>query len=308
MECRVIHGRCIGIWNAHASKAQHAQDVLARLDGLCDEVLHPKSREETIQAIRRMRNVRRLIVAGGDGSINAAVNALAPLAHPPQLGLIPLGTANDLSASLAIPDNPYEAIKLIEHGQVVPVDLIQVLTEHRDAWCINMATGGNSARVTEHLTEELKERWGPLVYLRGVIGVLSDLDVFRTTIQFDDEPAQVLDVWNILLANAQTCGGRIHVAPRANPTDGLIDVIVVRDGTVGDMAEMAAGLVIGNYLQHEQVLYRQVRRVELRSAPPMRFTIDGELVDEIPNAFVVHLKKLPVIVGTLHTECPPTTA
>src|SRR5690606_35388309 len=145
-------------------------------------------REETIEAIGHLQHVRRLIVAGGDGSINAAVNALARMDNPPQLGLIPLGTANDLSASLAIPNDPLQALELIEQGPVVPLDVIQVISESQDAWCINMATGGNSARVTETLTDDLKQRWGPLVYLRGVIGVLADLDVFRATIRFDDDP------------------------------------------------------------------------------------------------------------------------
>jgi len=303
-----MEGRSVGIWNANAARASDAGDVQAKLHMLCDEVLQPASREETIDIIRQLHGVRRLIVAGGDGSINAAVNALAQMEQPPQLGLIPLGTANDLCASLAIPDDPLQALELIEQGPVLPVDVIQVISESQVAWCINMATGGNSARVTENLTDELKQRWGPLVYLRGVIGVLTDLDVFRTTIRFDDEPPQVLNVWNILMANAQTCGGRIQVAPEASPTDGLIDVIVVQDGTVGDMAEMAAGLVTGNYLEHEQVLYRQARRVELRSEPAMRFTIDGELVDEIPHAFILHPQKLPVVVGKLHTECASAAA
>jgi len=303
-----MEGRCVGIWNANAAKASDSDDVQAKLHMMCDEVLEPSSREETIETIGQLHSVWRLIVAGGDGSINAAVNALAPMEQPPQLGLIPLGTANDLCSSLAIPDDPLQALELIEQGPVLPLDVIEVISQHETAWCINMATGGNSARVTENLTDELKQRWGPLVYLRGVIGVLTDLDVFRTTIRFDDEPPQVLNVWNILMANAQTCGGRVHVAPKASPADGLIDVIVVQDGTVGDMAEMAAGLVTGNYLEHEQVLYRRARRVELRSEPPMRFTIDGELVDEIPHAFILHPQKLPVVVGKLPMECSPTAA
>jgi len=303
-----MDGRCVGIWNSNAAKASEADAAFTRMNQLCDEVLRPDSREETIEAIGQLQHVRRLIVAGGDGSINAAVNALARMDNPPQLGLIPLGTANDLCASLAIPNDPLQALELIERGPVVPLDVIQVISESQDAWCINMATGGNSARVTETLTDDLKQRWGPLVYLRGVIGVLADLDIFRATIRFDDDPPQAMNVWNILMANAQTCGGRIQVAPEADPADGLIDVIVVQDGTVGDMAEMAAGLVTGNYLEHEQVVYRRARRVELRSDPPMRFTIDGELVDEIPYAFVLHPKKLPVVVGKLYPDCATTAA
>lgn len=293
-------GRCIGIWNTNAAKAEETLEARSRLESICDQVLEPSSRQETIEAVQRLESVRRVIVAGGDGSINAVVNALAPMDDPPTLGLIPLGTANDLCSSLAIPDDPLLALELLEQGPVQPLDLIQVFSEAGEAWCINMATGGNSARVTEALTDELKQRWGALVYLRGVVNVLTALDVFSTTIRLDDQPPEHLEAWNVLLANAQTCGGRIQVAPQADPSDGLIDVIVVKDGTVGDMAGMAAGLITGNYLEHEQVWYRKARRVEIQSKPPMGFTVDGELLDHIPRTFVLHHHKLPVVVGKLH--------
>lgn len=74
-----MEGRSVGIWNANAARASDAGDVQAKLHMLCDEVLQPASREETIDIIRQLRGVRRLIVAGGETS-GAVVGALAPKA------------------------------------------------------------------------------------------------------------------------------------------------------------------------------------------------------------------------------------
>ncbi len=299
---------CLTIWNRTAAKAIAAADVLEELkQSIPCDVVHPDSTQETRDALNHYleRGLQKLIVAGGDGTINSVVNSLALHSQRPVLGLLPLGTANDLCGSLNIPDDPHLALQLIDQGQPQGLDVIEVQSDAGRQFFVNMATGGNSARVTAELTDDLKQRWGPLCYLRGAISVLTDLDVFEATIRFDDQPAESLSIWNILVANAPTCGGRVAVAPRASANDGLLDIILVRDGTVSDMAHLAAGLLTGDYLDHEQVVYRQARRFEIQSRPPLQFTLDGELMDSVAQTFVVHRELLPVIVPRAASAAPP---
>ena len=288
---------CLTIWNSSASKAAQAADVRRHLaDQVQGDVVEPKSEQETADILERHleRGLDRLIVAGGDGTINSVVNTLAAHPHPPALGLLPLGTANDLCCSLGIPDDPLAALQLAVQGEPQPLDVIEVRSAQGSRYYANMATGGNSARVTESLTDDLKKRWGPLCYLRGAIGVLADLDVFEAEVTFDAGPAQTLSIWNILIANGRTCGGRVNVAPRARVNDGLMDVILVQDGTVADMAQMAAALLTGDYLDQEQVVFRQVKQLEIRSRPEMFFTLDGELLESVVHSFAVHAGRLQV--------------
>ncbi|MEO8270511.1 MAG: hypothetical protein ABI557_12380, partial [Aureliella sp.] len=70
-------------------------------------------------------------------------------------------------------------------------------------------------------------------------------------------------------------------------TDGLIDVILVREGNALDMVEIVSKTLLGNFLDSDQVIFRQVKQLTLSSEPGMRFTIDGEVIDQEPVKFQV---------------------
>jgi diacylglycerol kinase (ATP) len=91
------------------------------------------------------------------------------------------------------------------------------------------------------------------------------------------------------------------VAPTANPEDGLLDVVIVKSGSLLDVAGAAARLVVGNYLDSDQVLHRQARRVSVRSRPGMWFNVDGELFTQQPVTFTVLPHILRVVVGADYT-------
>jgi diacylglycerol kinase (ATP) len=223
-----------------------------------------------------------VVAAGGDGTINAVVNALmeVPSERRPRLGIIPLGTANDLARTLGIPTEIPDAFALIEQDQRLPVDVIRIRNHEVDRFFINVATGGNGSRVSEAMTDEVKARWGAFCYLRGAIAVLTDLVSFRVDVTSDDETIEPLDAWAVLVANGKSNAGHIVIAPDASVTDGLLDLIVVLDGTAIDMVKIATSVIQGNFLESEQVIYRQAKKVSLRSKPGMKFTLDGEVVDD----------------------------
>ncbi len=240
-----------------------------------------------------------VIAAGGDGTVNAVVNALMRLdiQSRPKLAILPMGTANDFAATLNIPDNLVAACHLIETGCEANIDVVRIRSQNFERYFANVAAGGNSVRVTEEMTPEMKTRWGAFCYLRGGLSVLADLKSFRVDVQCDDESFNQLDCWAILIANGRTNAGRIVVAPQASPTDGLLDVIIIRDGGILDIFEIVSTAVLGNFLECEQVLFRQVKKVSLYSHPEMRFTLDGEIVDEEPIEFEVMPQAIQTFVG-----------
>lgn len=241
-----------------------------------------------------------VLAAGGDGTVHAVVNAIMQLEDSiqrPQMAIIPLGTANDFAGTLHIPDPIDQAVRAIAPGAAVAVDVIQIRGDGLDRYYSNVAAGGNCVRVSEELTEEIKSRWGAFCYLRGAIGVLADMQSYRITIEMDDETLDAMDSWAVLIANGRTNAGRIEVAPEASPVDGMFDVIIVRDGGIGDMAEIVSGNLLGQFLECEQILYRKAKRVRLHSEPPMRFTLDGELIDREPIEFRVVPGAIKMFVG-----------
>lgn len=240
-----------------------------------------------------------VIAAGGDGTVHAVVNGMMQIEQyqRPQLAIVPLGTANDFAGTLQIPDKIEDAVSAIRQGRTANIDVIRIRGEGLDRYYSNVAAGGNCVRVSEELTDEIKSRWGALCYLRGAIGVLADMQSYRISAEIDDERVEDMDTWAVLIANGKTNAGRIEVAPEASPIDGMFDVIIIRDGTVLDMVDIVAKNLTGQFLESEQVMFRKAKRVRLKSNPPMRFTLDGELVDEQPIEFDVVPGAIETYVG-----------
>ena len=80
-----------------------------------------------------------------------------------------------------------------------------------------------------------------------------------------------------MVANGRTAAGGQPVAPRANPEDGLLDVVVVRAGSALDIARLGALVLAGDYVTDDAIVFRQVSRVRIDSTPGMWFNVDGEL-------------------------------
>lgn len=294
--------RRLMIWNGGSGKAVAFQRLLDH-DRICDSThLYELTRDGDLKA-RIAEAVEDgcevVLAAGGDGTVNAVVNALMHIetARRPRLAILPLGTANDFAATLTLPDDAGRALELSYTNQFLPMDVVKIHAHNFQRYFANIAAGGNSVRVSEELTDDMKTRWGAFCYLRGGLPVLADLQTFHINAQCDSEQFSAIDCWAILVANGKTNAGRIAVAPKAAPNDGLLDVIIIRDGTILDIVDIVSQALLGSYLECEQVIYRQVRRLLLHSEPSMRFTIDGEVIDEEPVEFEVVPGAISMFVG-----------
>ncbi|QDV71192.1 Diacylglycerol kinase [Rosistilla carotiformis] len=289
------------IWNQGSGRAAQIERLRNALDAngtRCVELTRKIDLRSTIEESLRGSG-DTVIAAGGDGTVNAIVNALMQIDPPrrPQMAVVPLGTANDFAGTLAIPDDIDQAVGLISSGRSVAIDVIRIRGEGLEQYYANVAAGGNCVRVSEELTDELKSRWGAFSYLRGAIGVLTDMKSFQIAAEIDGVEIKDFDSWAVLVANGKTNAGHIVVAPEASPADGLMDVILIRDGDATDMLEMIAGNLLGNFLECEQILFQKASRLTLRSEPAMRFTLDGEVIEQEPVEFQVMPAAIKMFVG-----------
>lgn len=299
------------VWNGGSGKSSavdQLQELIATTETKCVEITEDLDLSELIASEVRA-GCDTLIAAGGDGTVNAVVNALMSLnaADRPKLGILPLGTANDFAGTLAIPDDLASAWQLCEGDGHTPVDVVRMTSGEFERYYANVAAGGNSVRVSEELTDEIKANWGAFCYIRGAVGVLGDMQTFHITVDCDGEVIE-LDSWAVLVANGKTNAGRIMVAPLASPNDGLLDVILIRDGNILDMIEIVSKTLLSNFLECEQVIFRHVKRLKLHSTPAMRFTIDGEVIDEEPVCFEVVPQAIRMFVGPEFEHWPGALA
>lgn len=254
-------------------------------------------REYVVRALEEGRE--RIVVAGGDGSVHCAVQPLASAeGNVPVLGVLPMGTANDLARSLAVPLDLAEAVEWIATAPDRPVDLVEMSTSDGESiWCVNVATGGFGGEVTDRVDREEKRHWGSLAYLRSAIEELNDLPRYRVRLEVADGEVVEWEVVNLVVANGSYSGGGIAVAPRARLDDGRVDVVGIPPLGLGQFAKLASAALAGNLQDQEEVLSLRTDRLEVRAKPPMRFRCDGERASPTPLAFRVVPRALRVIAG-----------
>ena len=250
---------------------------------------------------------QRIIIAGGDGTVNEVVNGIATANSDVVLGIFPMGTGNDLVRTLSIPLDPDEALLVLDQDLIRRLDLIKVEGAGRTVYGVNVASGGFSGQVDANVSTELKETWGPLAYIIGAAATLSDLQEYETVIMFEDETPRSISTLNLIVANGRMIGGGKRVAPMADPEDGLLDVVVIEYGTAASRTEVAARLVAGDITASQSVLYRRVRKVQVRSSPEMVFNIDGEPFAVEDVRFESVPRVLRFLVGPDYVREPPAS-
>ncbi len=295
-------------WNPAAGSADKAGELRSTLEARLDCILRETStREEIVEFARAgaQDGARMVVAAGGDGTVNAVVNGLDAAGRPEvPLAVLPLGTGNDLCRTLAIPDDPAEALDLLATGVVQRIDRVRAESPSLRMHYVNMGSGGFSAQVVQAADGDLKKRWGPLAYLRGAAQTAGDLTQYHVRVQVDDQPAVHLALYNIILANGRTTSRGLLLAPRANPQDGLLEVMLVPGSGLTDMAKLAAQWLAGRHLEADQLVYLRGARVSVESAPPMPFSLDGDLATDEPLVFTVDPQSLAVVVGPQYTAEP----
>ena len=239
-----------------------------------------------------------VIAAGGDGTLNEVVNGIATprCARAVCIGVVPLGTGNDFARSLGLPATLDENIDILRAKQTAPIDLVRVKSD-RTRYFVNVSAGGFSGVVNEKLTPEIKHAWGPLAYVRSAAAALPELHAYRTTIVLDGTERLSIDLYNVIIANGRFVAAGLPIAPNADPSDGLLDVVLIPKLPKPEMALLATEMVLGKHLSSNALIFRRAKKISVRSRPEMWFNVDGEPVGNEPALFQVVPRALNFVVS-----------
>jgi diacylglycerol kinase (ATP) len=262
--------------------------VRAGLDNVAEVLGDDRTAMEIIK--RHRGAVTDIVIGGGDGTLNVAAGALVEAGLP--VGVVPLGTANDLARSLRLPTDPADACRVIAAGNTKRVDLGVV----NGKYFFNAASIGLSVEVAQKLTRGAKGRWGWFAYLAAAAGVLRHARPFRAEIRGGGEFHQVRSV-QITVGNGRHYGGGLTVADDADIDDGRLDLFSLEVDRGWQIVRLVPALRSGSLAGHAGV--RALRGTEFEVIPsrPRPVSADGEVVTTTPARFSLLREALEVYVS-----------
>jgi diacylglycerol kinase (ATP) len=247
------------------------------------------------EAVERLRSrIDVVVVGGGDGTINAAAPALIGLGVP--LGILPMGTANDLARSLSIPTALEDACRVIASGEERAIDLGMV----NGHYFFNAAGVGLSGEVTRKLDRERKRRWGVLSYAQAALDAWRESGVFGARMRVNGEELYIRSL-QVTVGNGRHYGGGMTIAEDATIDDGLLHVYSIEPLPFLHLVGIAPLLRRGSHGRSDAVMLVRTQELELVTDRPVPVNADGELVGTTPARF-------SVVPGALRVVVPPEYA
>jgi len=234
-------------------------------------------------------NIDLVILGGGDGTLNAAALALVQTGLP--LGILPLGTANDLARTLEIPADPEAAARVIVAGRTAKIDLGEV----NGIFYFNVASIGFSARLARRLTAEAKRRFGALGYALASTRLLSESSPFIVDIEHDGRTERVRTI-QVSVGNGRYYGGGMAVEETATADDGRLDVYSLEVPHWWHLVALAPALRRGTQGNSKYVRAFSTTELTLKTRRRHEVNADGELVTSTPAHFRVRPRAVTVFV------------
>jgi len=260
--------------------------ALATLRERCSVEVQATSQPGELDGVLHRAGSRRIVVAGGDGSLHAVVAALYrrhELDHA-VVGLLPMGTGNDFARTLQIPLDLEEAAQVILDGAVRRVDLIidelgEVVVNN-----VHVGAGAQASRRGARWKERLhslgvgKVNLGKLGYPLGAVQAAFEPPSVHLHVEIDGEIVTDLDrpVLMVAIGNGPHVGGGTELTPEADPEDGEIDVMISH--AVGPAAKLGYALRLrrGDHHRRDDVQYLRGSQVTI-SGDAFWISADGEI-------------------------------
>lgn len=275
--------RALILINPHSRQGGESDDTFTNhLQAAGWQLVSDRRDGESIsQAIERHhRDVDLVVVGGGDGTLNDAIAGLIKTQLP--LGILPLGTANDLARTIGLPLDPLAACEVLVQGEAQSIDVGEANGSH----FFNVASIGLSVDITRQLTPEAKKRYGVFAYLFTAFDRTFRVRPFHADVRTENEVHRVKTV-QIAVGNGRSYGGGMSVAEDASIDDGLLDLYSVEVDHWWKVFALTPSIMRGQ--QQKSMWVRALRGASFEITTRRRrpVTMDGEICTYTPVKFRV---------------------
>jgi YegS/Rv2252/BmrU family lipid kinase len=286
--------------------ARSAEQIL----GKCQAVLTRLPGDATVLAAAAVaQGARRLVVVGGDGTLNEVVNALMALDRSLRerifLGLVPNGTGCDFARSVAIPRDTADALTLIRDMPPRPIDVGRILFKGPGGkasrrFFLNVASFGLGGEVARRVRKSPRSLGPTFAFCWATLIALLQYGKKRIHLNIDGAFARTGRSWNVAVANGRYHGGGMLVAPDARPDDGMFHITVIGDLPLSRVFLNLRHLYDGKIQKVKGVSVFPCTRVDAASDLPVLLDVDGEGPGGLPSV----LSLLPQALNMIRPDPP----
>ncbi len=211
-----------------------------------------------------------VIAAGGDGTIHAVASGL--INTKSTLGIIAMGTMNNIARSLSISEDFRDACHIVGAGETNEVD-VGVINNHV---FLEVAGIGLEAALFPSAEEIKKPGWQST--LHGFFNGLSTLFTFpniRFKVSFDGGKSRTYHGLQITVCNTPYYGVHLQVAPGTKMDDGLLDVVIYKNFSKLEYVRHAISITQGKRVLQPKISRRRIKSLEVRADRPVEIHADG---------------------------------
>jgi YegS/Rv2252/BmrU family lipid kinase len=288
--------RCLVLINPHSGRAAEAEAAVEslRAAGLEAEIERPEDQAAARRLLKqRAAGFDAVVVAGGDGTMHGLADRLVEADKP--LGILPLGTANDLARALHIPDDLELAARVIAAGHRMRIDLGRA----GKTLFFNVATVGLGAEVPRFHSGERKRRLGILSYPLSLWLAWRENRSFRARIKCDRERVRGRFI-HIAIGNGPNFGGGLVIDEDCRIDDETLYLYAIKPVGFWRLLRLAPSIRSGHLRTWPEVLTLRGKEISISTATRRPLNLDGEISGHTPRTFTVEPKVLEVFVPESH--------
>lgn len=234
------------------------------------------------------QNIEAIIAAGGDGTVIHAIPTAIARGLP--LGVVPLGTFNDLARTLELPLNVREACEVIVAKRTRKIDVARV----NGVYFVNEASVGVSTRIARRQTPEVKQRFGAVGVISTTIQSLRQTRPFTVELRYDGKREGFSTV-QLTIANNARFGGIFHRSD-ASIADGWLDLYSIEIRTWVQALGAVRALLSGHPLDGKGLRTRRSTEFAVFTRHPHSIAADGEPAGTTPATFEILPRAIDVII------------
>lgn len=294
-------GRALLLLNPHSRSGvgEAAEWAIGRLEagGLILVRRHLSGKDDVTHEIQSLVGaIDAVIVGGGDGSVNAVLEGVMQARLP--LGILPLGTANDLARTLGLPSDPLAAADVILAGRTRRIDVGRV----NGRLFLNVASLGLSVEITRGLTAPLKRRWGRLGYPIATAHALLRARPFTADVR-SGPLCESMQTLQIAVGNGVYYGGGMVVYEAAQIDDGCLDFYSLEPRGFWRLLSLLPFLRRGRQRGMAGVrAFCCNHPIEIQTDRPLPINTDGEITTTTPARFAILPRALEVFASRSVTQ------